>query len=261
MTRAKAEWALIKQQFGSLDKQVVMVLVAVAVLQTISWYLTSRRFFRFELLPTLQGLEKPMFYEFAYWFVGDFTVFFILPVLLILFVHKKKPKEFGVTFGDYKTGLPITAVFLLFMMPILWISSGSAQFTLFYPHLYEAKTDWSIFLVYETGMLLYMIAWEFVWRGYMLFGLKERFGHTAVFIQMIPFVILHNGKPAAETFSSIAGGIILGMLAWRTGSFIYCAITHFGIMFIIDLFASLRFRSGDYGIGVQSFINALKQLW
>jgi hypothetical protein len=55
-----------------------------------------------------------------------------------------------------------------------------------------------------------------------LFGLKEKFGFYAVLIQMIPFVILHNGKPELETFGAIAGGIALGILALRTKSFYYC---------------------------------------
>jgi uncharacterized protein len=81
-----------------------------------------------------------------------------------------------------------------------------------YPHLPAARDSWNIFFIYESGMLLYMFAWEFIWRGFMLFGLKEKFGYYAVLIQMIPFVILHNGKPELETFGAIAGGIALGFL-------------------------------------------------
>ncbi len=95
----------------------------------------------------------------------------------------------------------------------------------------------------------------------MLFGLKEKFGYYAVFIQMIPFLILHNGKPPAETFGAIAAGLALGILAWRTGSVYYCIFTHAGVMFGIDLITTLRFRAGDYGIGINSFLNIFKQFF
>ena len=106
-----------------------------------------------------------------------------------------------------------------------------------------------------------MFAWEFVWRGFLLFGLEEKFGYYAVLIQMIPFVILHNGKPYMETFGAIIGGIALGILAFRTRSFLYCVIVHIGVMFTIDLFSVLRYRAADFGIGINSFINIIREIF
>ena len=106
-----------------------------------------------------------------------------------------------------------------------------------------------------------MISWEFMWRGYMLFGLKEKFGYYSVLIQMIPFVILHNGKPAPETFGAILGGIALGILALRTSSIYYCVITHMGVMLSIDLLSTLRYRVNDYGIGFDSFIHIVRTIF
>ena len=106
-----------------------------------------------------------------------------------------------------------------------------------------------------------MFAWEFIWRGFMLFGLEKKFGGYAVLMQMIPFVILHNGKPFLETFGAILGGIALGILALRTRSIYYCVLTHIGVMFSIDIISSLRFRADDYGIGFTSIINLIKQIF
>lgn len=106
-----------------------------------------------------------------------------------------------------------------------------------------------------------MFAWEFIWRGFMLFGLEKKFCYYSVLIQMIPFVILHNGKPFLETFGAIFGGIALGILALRTRSFYYCVIIHIGVMYSIDVISSLRFRADDYGIGITSLINIIKQFF
>lgn len=80
-------------------------------------------------------------------------------------------------------------------------------------------------------------------------------------MQMIPFLILHNGKPVAETFGAIVAGIALGILAWRTGSIYYCVITHAAVMFSIDLISTLRYQAEDYGIGINSVLNILKQIF
>jgi membrane protease YdiL (CAAX protease family) len=77
---------------------------------------------------------------------------------------------------------------------------------------------------------------------------------------MIPFVILHNGKPAPETFGAIAGGIALGILAFRSNSIYYCVIVHMGIMFSIDLISTLRYRANDYSVGIDSLLNIVKAI-
>ena len=40
----------------------------------------------------------------------------------------------------------------------------------------------------ETGA--YLLAWEFIFRGFLLFGLKEKLGETSILVQMVPFVLL-----------------------------------------------------------------------
>lgn len=95
----------------------------------------------------------------------------------------------------------------------------------------------------------------------MLFGLEEKFGYYSVLIQMLPFLILHNGKPVVETFGAIIAGIALGILAFRTRSVFYCILAHSSVMFSIDLISSLRFRANDFGTGFSSFINIFSQLF
>lgn len=251
----------LKDVISVMDRKVIVIFLSVAVLQTISWYYTSRRYFRanlFELVPS--GYDVYLF-EYLYWFISDFFTLFILCAIIIKFILKERLCDYGLQAGDYRAGIKISVLFLLFMLPVVWIVSSTESFVQKYPHLHNARDSWSLFFIYESGMLIYMFAWEFIWRGFMLFGLKERFGYYAVLIQMIPFVILHNGKPELETFGAIAGGIALGILALRTKSFYYCVAVHIGVMFSIDFISSLRYRADDYGIGLGSLLNILKEIF
>jgi membrane protease YdiL (CAAX protease family) len=92
-----------------------------------------------------------------------------------------------------------------------------------YYHMYAI--DWPEFLL---KWALYMFAWEFLLRGYMLFGLEKSIGRSAIFVQTIPFVLLHLGKPFLETLACIPGGLIWGYIAYKTRPFLPCFITHFG---------------------------------
>ncbi|MBN2572235.1 MAG: CPBP family intramembrane metalloprotease [Ignavibacteriales bacterium] len=262
MNKLKEDIKKLLEIIKSLDKKVITIFLTIGVIQTISWYYTSRRFFRANLYyDVFGGNQNVELYEFLFWFIGDFIALFVLPLLIIKIFLKERISDFGVKFGDIKIGLKYSFIFLAFMVPVIWFISASPAFAIKYPHLQKAKMDWMLFLIYEMGMLLYMFSWEFIWRGFMLFGLEVKFGYYAVLIQMIPFVILHNGKPDIETFSSILGGIALGILALRTRSFIYGVIVHMGVMLSIDFFSTLRYRANDFGIGFDSFLNAISEFF
>lgn len=248
----------LSEKLKALDKKVIIIFISLAILQTISWYVTSRRFFRLTFFETLQFDPNVYLYEYLYWYAGDFLTWFVIPLLIIIFIFKEKPATYGLKTGDYKTGLKYSLIFFLVMLPFIWFASSSLPFIEQYPGLSESKTSWNIFLIYEAGLLLYMIAWEFIWRGYMLFGLQQKFGYYAILFQMLPFVMLHNGKPMAETFGAIVAAIALAVIAIRTGSVFYCVITHYGVMFTIDLLCTLRYRTEDYGTGLSSLIKLIQ---
>lgn len=257
----KRELKSVFDTLKRLDRKIVTIFLSVSVIQTISWYFTSRRFFRENFFDYVANYQEPFLIEYLYWFVGDFLTFILPSVLLIKFFFKQPLSEYGFKVGNWKLGIKFTLLFLFIMIPIIWFISASSEFSQKYPHLSTAKDSWNIFLIYEAGMFVYMIGWEFIWRGFMLFGLERRFGFYSVFIQMIPFVILHNGKPFLETFGAIPGGIALGLLALRTRSFYYCVAVHLGVIYSIDIFSVLRYRANDYGVSLQSLFNIIVSIF
>ena len=133
------------------------------------------------------------------------------------------------------------------MLPVVWIASASQTFAETYPQGGSVlRENIGLLALYEICILIYMLGWEFIWRGYMLFGLKEKFGYFAIFIQMLPFYILHRGKPDIELFASILAGLILGIQAWRSRSFIYCWLLHWFVMVSIDFISVFRYTYKFY---------------
>jgi membrane protease YdiL (CAAX protease family) len=255
----RTELQTLWQNIKTMEFKPAFILISAAVIQVISYYYTSRRFFRWNLSSYIADDILSNFYEHIYWLTSEFLSQFVLPMLLILFVLKEKPRDYGMRFGDARIGLKIVGVFLAVMIPILWFVSSLESFSSAYPQCLLVRTDWRLFIIYELCFILYMTGWEFIWRGYVLFGLKEKFGYYAILIQMIPFTILHNGKPELETFSAIIAGIALGILAWRTNSFWYCVLTHSSVMFCIDLMATLRYRTKVYGVGIGSLVEIIQK--
>jgi len=56
----------------------------------------------------------------------------------------------------------------------------------------------------------------------------------------IPYVMIHFGKPAAETIGSIIAGIALGTLSLRTRSIFGGVIVHITIAYGMDIMALIQ---------------------
>ena len=77
--------------------------------------------------------------------------------------------------------------------------------------------------------MIQFFALEFFFRGFFLHGIKQRFGFYSVFVMMIPYCMIHFGKPFPETISAIIAGTALGILSLKSnniwlGVFIHCSV-------------------------------------
>jgi membrane protease YdiL (CAAX protease family) len=158
--------------------------------------------------------------------------YLLVPLAAGWLLFRDKPSDYGIRIGRWKSAAIVTTVSLAVMALILY---GAGKIPEFRSYYYMYAIDWPELLLSHA---LYMFAWEFLFRGYMLFGLEESIGKSAIFVQTIPFVLLHLGKPFLETLACIPGGFILGYIAYRTRSFLPCFIIHFGIYVMMIFFTN-----------------------
>ena len=93
--------------------------------------------------------------------------------------------------------------------------------------------------------------------GFVLFGTARVFGPHAIFIQAVPFALLHVGKPPIELLLSLIGGVVLGLLVWCCRSFWIAVPIHAVQMLALDFWCSLRIRTGANGLGLEALRTAL----
>ncbi len=238
----KKEYKKLFTEIKLIDFKTSYIFISVSIIIFLSIVYTTPMFYYNHF-----GKDKLM--SRIYWLLTDGLMMFILSVISIKFVLKGKLSDYGFSFGDKKFGFITFFIFFLVMLPIVWIVSASQDFANTYPQGgSELKSNLNLFILYELCILIYMLGWEFLWRGYMLFGLKAKLGYYSIFIQMIPFFILHRGKPEIELFASIFAGIILGIQALRSNSFFYCWLLHSCVMVSIDTISIIRFSTNFYRI-------------
>ncbi len=150
------------------------------------------------------------------------------PMIVIIVLLKKNPLDFGLRLGDLKVWRLHVLIACLIALPVLYIASRFSSFEDYY-----TIADFSL-PTYFGQMVAYQFGWEFIYRGFLLSGLKERFKEGSILIQMIPFLFLHLGKPELEVISTIPMGIYFGYVAYRGNSF--------WPAFLIHLFINVTFR-------------------
>jgi membrane protease YdiL (CAAX protease family) len=155
--------------------------------------------------------------------VSNLIYFLLIPLAAGFLLFRDKPWDYGVRIGRWRMALVWTTVTLAVFSLIVYGASKIPEVYRYY-HLYSV--NW---LPYVLGRVGYMFAWEFLFRGYMLFGLERSIGRSAIFVQVIPFALLHFGATDLETLVTIPEGFVLGWLAYRTRSFLPCFIVHIGI--------------------------------
>lgn len=153
--------------------------------------------------------------------ISSIIYFGLLPILTILIFLRKNPLDFGLRIGKYRVWIPLVVVFLAIAVPILYLSSDMSSVQGYYRNHRNSEL-----FSYIWQMGLYMLGWEFLFRGFMIFGLKDKFKEGSILIQMIPFVLLHFGKPEIETISTIFTGILWGYICYRGNSFWPAYIMH-----------------------------------
>jgi membrane protease YdiL (CAAX protease family) len=153
----------------------------------------------------------------------ELIYYLLIPLAAGWLLFRDKPQDYGIRIGRWKSSIILTAACLAAMALILY---GTGKMPDFRSYYHMDAIGWPELLL---SAALYMFAWEFLFRGYMLFGLEKSIGRNAIFVQTIPFVLLHLGKPFLETLFCIPGGFVLGYVAYRTRSFLPCFVIHFGI--------------------------------
>lgn len=128
---------------------------------------------------------------------------------------------------------------LLCMLPIICMAASTTAFQQTYPKLKIAlqSNNPSIIkgLVLELSYLINFVAVEYFFRGILIIYLQKITGKTCILAMALFYCTIHFNKPMAECISSIAGGLLLGIMVYRSQSIKGGIIIHVGIALVMEL--------------------------
>lgn len=174
------------------------------------------------------------------WMLVNVVVCFVVPAAVIRFGWRESLADYGFRLGRARVWLRDCAVLLVVMVPVVAIASRTEAFHAYYPRFDLARHSAGWWAVSAFGWLLYFMAWEWFFRGFMLFGLAPRLGPgLAIMVQMVPFAMSHFSKLETEAWASVLAGLALGVMAWRGRSFLGPWALHWLVATAMDLLVIL----------------------
>ena len=238
-----------------VDGKTIAVLLIAAVILTLHYYLCRTDQVRSAAdLLRMVGLESPSgalrgwierveaseIDRWTYWALAGFFSYAVVPALLVRLVFRERLADYGLKLrGAFADGW-VYLVMLAVVGPLVWIVSHSEEFQRTYPFYQHPRGAplWPDFWRWEFVYGLQFLGVEFFFRGFLVHGLRRRFGAYCIPIMVVPYCMIHFGKPLPETLASIVAGMALGFMSLRTRSIILGVAIHVTVAMSMD-FASM----------------------
>lgn len=131
---------------------------------------------------------------------------------------------------------------LLLLVPLVALASTQPDFLQVYPKVktvafmngYPGQA-WPWKAGYELSYGIDFLSIELFFRGLLVIGVVRYAGEQAILPMAAFYCTIHFGKPLGECISSFFGGLILGVLAYRTRSILGGLIVHLGLAWMMEI--------------------------
>ena len=120
------------------------------------------------------------------------------------------------------------------MIPLVVAVSNLSSFQAKYPYFVATEgigEMWPWWIAYG----LQFFGLEFFFRGFIIHSLKgEIGGRAAIWVMVLPYLMIHFGKPILEAAGSVIAGLILGYLSLKKRSIWLGVVLHVGVAIAMD---------------------------
>jgi len=235
---------------GKWDPRPAVAFVILAIVLTVQEYYGGRHFYDTIIRPWLSahqtGLIGKVFklsrydelFGYSWWaFARIFGYVCVpLPIWKLLF-----PKDSLLDMGLRVRGLWrhtwIYAICLMVVVPAMLIVARQPDFGTYYPFYKLSSRSWLDLALWEVMYFGQFFALELFFRGWLLGALRYNLGSGAIFAMVVPYCMIHYGKPYLEANGAIIAGVVLGSLSMRTKSIYSGFLVHITVALSMDLLA------------------------
>ncbi|MBI2390296.1 MAG: CPBP family intramembrane metalloprotease [Deltaproteobacteria bacterium] len=162
---------------------------------------------------------------------------YLLPLVLWrAFFRKDSILDFGLRTRGFLEHAWIYAMFVAVMIPTMLIVARQPDFGTYYPFYKSSTRSWADFLTWEALYVGQFFALEIFFRGWWVRACRS-FGAGAIMSMVVPYCMIHYGKPYLEACGAIVAGTVLGSLSMKTRSIYAGFLVHITVAILMDFLA------------------------
>jgi len=176
--------------------------------------------------------------------VGFITMGFVSGILCLIFIPDYSLSDYGLSYN------PETALFtsiwslglMILIIPLAFLSSGKPANLINYPQIRARLWTRKITVINIVSWIVYLLGYEFLFRGILLFPLAGELGvWPAVAINIAFYSITHVPKGLNETSGAIILGLVLCILTLVSGTIWIAFFTHVALA-LTNSFTAMKYH-------------------
>ena len=178
--------------------------------------------------------------RYVWWTSWHVVCFICIPFCVIRYFLKQRVIDFGWRWGETHKHW---RGYLILLLPILVgvvAVSFRDDFKNHYPFYHDAGRSVFDFIIWEGLYLTQFACLEFFFRGYIVQSLRPYYGSAAIWIMVVPYLMIHFPKPWIEATGAIFFGLFLGILALRSRSIWGGFCVHAGVAVSMDIMSLVQ---------------------
>lgn len=169
-----------------------------------------------------------------------FFLFGGLPVLAILFLNDRPLADFGFRINDGLQSWFWIAILSPLIAALNLFNAPRKQNLNMYPQIRTAEWTPSLIVISAITWIAYLLGYEFMFRGFLLFALYQELGMVAaITINTALYSLVHIPKGKTEAIGAIPLGVLLCYLTLLTGNILIACVVHI-VMALTNEWFSLR---------------------
>ena len=154
-------------------------------------------------------------------------VYGIIPFLIILLVFQRPLSVYGFStqhlMKSFLWWIPLAVVVVI----LSYFGARSEKNLKMYPQIRVSEWDRGLLTVSALSWTAYLVGYEFMFRGYLLFSCLESFGYwPAIVINICLYSLFHIHKGSREAIGSLFFGSLLCYFTLFLGSFWFAIFIH-----------------------------------
>ena len=158
-------------------------------------------------------------------------------ILTFTFFRRDSLLDMGLRTRGFLSHAWIYLACLGVVVPLVFVVASTPDFGNYYPFYKQSSRSYFDLLIWEAMYFAQFFALEIFFRGFWLSGLRKSLGSGAIFAMIVPYCMIHYGKPYLEAAGAVVAGVALGSLAMRTKSIYSGFIVHVNVALFMDLLA------------------------